>query len=108
MRGMGYPHYVLSLIGVGKIAGAIVIAIPSLDRLKEWAFAGFSIDFVGAIASHVISGDTFEQTAPAVMAALFLGAAYFVWKRHGPLVEAEPAAISQDILDKLRSLGYVN
>ena len=43
MDRLGYPHYALTLIGLGKIAGAVLILIPSLDRLKEWAFAGFAV-----------------------------------------------------------------
>ena len=85
MDRLGYPHYALTLIGMAKLAGAAVILVPSLDRLKEWAFAGFAVDFYGAIASHVISGDTFEQTAPSVVVAIFCAAAYFVWKKRGPL-----------------------
>jgi hypothetical protein len=85
---LGYPHYALTLIGLGKIVGAAIILVPSADRLKEWAFAGFTVDFYGAISSHVISGDNFEQTAPSVFVAVFLAAAYFVWKTRGPLVAA--------------------
>jgi hypothetical protein len=88
MDRLGFPHYALTLIGIGKIAGAAIILVPSLDRLKEWAFAGFAVDFYGAISSHVISGDTLEQTAPSVFVAVFLAAAYFVWKTRGPLVAA--------------------
>jgi uncharacterized membrane protein YphA (DoxX/SURF4 family) len=85
---LGFPHYALVLIGLGKIAGGVVVLIPQTDRLKEWAFAGFAVDFYGAIGSHVISGDTLEQTAPSMFVALFLAAAYFVWKKHGPRAEA--------------------
>ena len=82
---LGFPRYALTLIGLGKMAGGVVILVPSFDRLKEWAFAGFAVDFYGAIGSHVFSGDTVEQTAPAVLAASFCAAAYWAWKKHGPL-----------------------
>jgi len=88
---LGYPHYALTLIGCGKLAGAAVILVPSFDRLKEWAFAGFAVDFYGAIASHTISGDSLEQMAPALFAAVFCAAAYVVWKKHGPLTAAPQA-----------------
>jgi hypothetical protein len=88
---LGYPHYALTLIGIGKLAGAVIILIPSLDRLKEWAFAGFAVDFYGAICSHVISGDNLEQTAPSVFVAVFCAAAYWVWKTRGPLAVSAPA-----------------
>jgi len=91
MDRLGFPHYALTLIGIGKLAGGAIILVPSFDRLKEWAFAGFAVDFYGAIGSHAIAGDTFEQTAGAVFAAAFCAAAYFVWKKHGPLA-AQPIA----------------
>ena len=82
---LGYPHDALTLIGIGKLVGAAIILVPSFDRLKEWAFAGFAVDFYGAVASHTIMGDTAEQTAPAVFVSIFCAAAYYRWKTRGPL-----------------------
>jgi hypothetical protein len=40
----------------------------SAPRLREWAYAGFTIDLAGAIASHLFSGDSRESASgsPAV------------------------------------------
>src|SRR5262245_55224038 len=37
---LGYPVYVLAILGVWKIPGALTIVVPSALRLKEWAYAG--------------------------------------------------------------------
>jgi hypothetical protein len=57
MRILGYPDYVMSILGFWKIVGTIVLLAPGLARAKEWAYAGFFIDFTGAAASHAAAGD---------------------------------------------------
>ena len=71
---LGYPLYLLYIIGTAKIAGSIVLAAPGLPRLKEWAYAGFVIDFSGAFFSHLLNGDGIEKLAsPLVFLAIVLG-----------------------------------
>jgi uncharacterized membrane protein YphA (DoxX/SURF4 family) len=41
LQHLGYPAYVALVLGVGKLAGAIVSVLPGAPRLKEWAYAGF-------------------------------------------------------------------
>lgn len=45
-------------LGPFKILGVIVLVLPSLLRLKEWASAGFCFDFSGAFLSHDYNGDS--------------------------------------------------
>ena len=54
---LGYPTYLLTIMGVWKIAGAPVLLLPRFIRLKEWAYAGAVINYASAGASHVIVGD---------------------------------------------------
>src|SRR4029453_4191201 len=37
---LGYPIYVAVVIGVPKVPAAVVLVLPRLARLKEWAYAG--------------------------------------------------------------------
>lgn len=37
---LGYPVYVLTILGVLKIPGAITLFVPGVPRLKEWVYAG--------------------------------------------------------------------
>jgi hypothetical protein len=48
---LGYPHYLIAFIGWAKLLGIIVILIPGIPRLKEWAYAGFFFDLTGATYS---------------------------------------------------------
>ena len=74
IRALGYPDYILYILGPAKIAGVIVLAIPGRPRLKEWAYAGLSIDFGGAFLSHLFNGDGLGLVAaPLVFLALLLG-----------------------------------
>jgi uncharacterized membrane protein YphA (DoxX/SURF4 family) len=50
---LGYPPYMLAILGTAKVLGAIALVVPRFPRLKEWAYAGFVFDFLGAIWSHV-------------------------------------------------------
>lgn len=54
--GLGYPDYFLLLLGIGKIIGSIALAIPRYPLIREWAYAGFMIDFLSAIFSHIAVG----------------------------------------------------
>jgi hypothetical protein len=57
MQTLQYPLYLLTIIGAAKLAGVAVLVAPGKPILKEWAYAGFSIDLVGAAASHLFVGD---------------------------------------------------
>ena len=54
---LGYPPYLLTILGVAKILGVGVALAPGLPILKEWAYAGFSFVMAGAIVSHLAVGD---------------------------------------------------
>ncbi len=73
---LGYPAYILKILGPAKIAGVIVLAIPGQLRLKEWAYAGFAIDFSGATASHFFNGDGPDKIMPAAIALVILLVSY--------------------------------
>jgi hypothetical protein len=50
---LAYPPYMLAVLGTAKILGAIALVVPKFPRLKEWAYAGFVFDLIGAIWSHL-------------------------------------------------------
>ena len=54
---LGYPAYFAALLGGWKLLGAIVLTVPGLPRLKEWAYAGFVFDLTAAAFSHAAVGD---------------------------------------------------
>lgn len=54
---LGYPVYLLTIIGGWKILGGIALLVPRFPRLKEWAYAGMFFNMTGAFLSHAIVGD---------------------------------------------------
>jgi hypothetical protein len=55
---LGYPAYLLNILGVWKLLGAMALLAPGLPRLKEWAYAGTVFELTGALASSVANGDS--------------------------------------------------
>ena len=63
MTSIGYPTYVMPFIGVAKVLGVIALLLPGSPRLKEWAYAGFVIDVVGAAYSFYAAGTPIAEAA---------------------------------------------
>ena len=77
---LGYPMYVSTILGVAKILGAIVLVIGTSKTLREWAYAGFAYDLIGASASGAYIGEILVVIVPLVyLAVMFLS--YFLWKK---------------------------
>jgi DoxX-like family len=52
-RHVGYPQQLRVLLGIAKLAGAIVLLLPRLPTLKEWAYAGFTFMWIAASVAHI-------------------------------------------------------
>lgn len=57
IKKLGYPEYLVLILGVWKIGGVIAIPLPGFGLLKEWAYAGFFFDLTGASVSHAMVED---------------------------------------------------
>jgi uncharacterized membrane protein YphA (DoxX/SURF4 family) len=64
---LGYPVYLLTILGVWKILGVVALLIPKFPLLKEWAYAGFFFIMSGAIFSHIAVGDPMSEIIPALL-----------------------------------------
>ncbi|WP_233559707.1 DoxX family protein [Taibaiella sp. KBW10] len=64
---LGYPIYLMTIIGIWKILGTIAILIPKTPLLKEWAYAGFFFAMSGAAISHIIMCDAFSKIFPSLL-----------------------------------------
>ena len=81
MTHLGYPAYLLTILGIAKILGSIAIVQTKFKTIKEWAYAGFSIDFIGAAASMYFSGDNpIMMLLPVVFFAVMF-TSYYLWKK---------------------------
>lgn len=63
---LGYPLYMLSILGVWKIMGVIAILLPKRPLLKEWAYAGFFFVMTGAAISHIVMKEPFAEVVPSL------------------------------------------
>lgn len=78
MEKLGYPIYLLSILGIWKILGVIAVLIPKFALLKEWAYAGFFFVMTGAIISHLVIGDDFITLfGPSLLLVLIITSWYF-------------------------------
>lgn len=95
MRHLGYPVYILTIIGVGKAIGALSIIQPWFRTLKEWAYAGFTINMLGAAASRAYAGDsTMLILSPLLFLAVLL-TSYLLWKKQlaRAIASKQPSAL---------------
>ena len=67
---LGYPAYLLTMLGVWKILGVVALLIPKFPLLKEWAYAGFFFIMTGAIFSHMAIGDSVTEILPSLLLLL--------------------------------------
>jgi uncharacterized membrane protein YphA (DoxX/SURF4 family) len=91
-RRLGYPDYLLTLLGAAKLVGAPLLLVPGFPHLKEWVYAGFAFDFGGAIISHAASGDTFVQILPAILCATLLAVSYWLYRTRSLLASGLDSA----------------
>lgn len=88
MRHLGYPEYFGVMLTVFKVLGALALVIPNISsRIKEWAYAGFAIDFIAAAVSHwAVDGFGGQAVFPLVFLMILAGS----YLSHHKLKNAEP------------------
>jgi hypothetical protein len=68
LRALGYPAYLAKLLGIAKLCGVAALWVPAPKALREWAYAGFAFNLLGAVASHLASpGPRGHALQPAVL-----------------------------------------
>lgn len=78
MAHLGYPRYLLTILGIWKILGVIAVLIPKFALVKEWAYAGFFFIMTGAVFSHVAVGDGAKELfGPTLLIVLTVVSWYF-------------------------------
>jgi hypothetical protein len=78
VRSIGYPTYVLYIVGVWKFLAVGALLWRRLPRLREWAYAGVFFEMSGAVASHVLVGDPIGKfAAPLAFTLLTLVSWWF-------------------------------
>lgn len=80
--GLGYPIYFIQFISYAKLIGAVVILIPGLNRVKEWAYAGLFFDLAGAVYSGFAVAGKFDPMILTIFAWIIPGiVSYYFWHK---------------------------
>jgi uncharacterized membrane protein YphA (DoxX/SURF4 family) len=72
---VGYPQQLRIILGIAKLLGAITLVVPSLPRLKEWAYAGFTFAWISAVVAHYLAKDGPKAFTPLIL-LVFLAVSY--------------------------------
>lgn len=88
MAALGYPTYLLDILLVAKIFGALTVIQPKFKTIKEWAYAGFTIDFMGAATSGIIATGNAEFVIMPLIFLVVMFGSYYLWKKKESLTVA--------------------
>ena len=77
MERLGYPLYLLTLLGIWKILGVIAVLLPKFPLQKEWAYAGFFFIMTGALFSHLAAGSPVAEFFPALLLLVLAVISYY-------------------------------
>jgi hypothetical protein len=81
LQHLGYPNYFMLGLGVAKLLGAAAILLGTWPGLKEWAYAGYTFDTLGAAVSHFAAGDSLGTAAVPLAFLVVQLVSYLAWKR---------------------------
>jgi len=73
---LGYPVYILTILGIWKALGVVVLLIPKFPLLKEWAYAGMFFLMTGAAFSHIAAGSV-NEIYPSLLLLMLTGVSWY-------------------------------
>ncbi|MBQ4914575.1 DoxX family protein [Maribacter sp. MMG018] len=85
---LGYPSYFGTMLNIFKIIGSLALILPKVpSRVKEWAYAGFGIDFTSAfISMWVVEGISAHLLFPLTMLVI-LSCSYVFYHRTNATID---------------------
>jgi hypothetical protein len=79
---LGFPVYFIPFTGIAKLLGSIVILIPGLKTIKEWAYAGLFFDLLGAVYAGIAVSKAFNPQMLFMLVWIVPGIlSYYFWKK---------------------------
>lgn len=76
---LGYPVYFIPFIGVAKLLGVIALFIPGFPRVREWVYAGFAFDLLGAIYSVIAVKASAPENWLPMLLPIAVGAVSYIY-----------------------------
>lgn len=86
---LGYPLYLLSILGTWKILGVIAILIPKKPLLKEWAYSGFFFAMYGATISHLAVRQSITHIMPSIILLLVTVTSWYLRPNARKIIELQ-------------------
>ena len=69
----GYPQHLRIVLGIVKPLAGIVLLLPGIVLLKEWAYAGAAFTWIMACLAHYSAGDGVQVwSMPLVLLGLLI------------------------------------
>jgi uncharacterized membrane protein len=90
IRQLGYPVYVLTILGSWKLLGSVALLVPKFPLVKEWAYAGIFFLLTGALFSHFASGDPWGEFIPATFLLVLTILSWYFRPADRKLFKPEP------------------
>jgi len=79
---LGFPDYFRIELATAKLLGALALILPwTPSKIKEFAYAGFSIMFISAFIAHLSSGVTLEEIVSPIIALIILAVSYIYYAK---------------------------
>ena len=79
---LGYPVYFIPFTGWAKVIGSVIVLIPGLVTIKEWAYAGLFFDLVAAVYSGIALSGTVDPMMSLMLIWFVPGIlSYYFWKK---------------------------
>ena len=79
---LGYPVYFIPFTGWAKLIGSLIILIPGLKTIKEWAYAGLFFDLLAVVYSSIALSGTVDPMMSFMLIWIVPGIlSYYFWKK---------------------------
>ncbi len=92
---LGFPDYFRIELGIAKIVGILLLLAPFTGRLKEWVYAGFTINLISASIAHGAMGDPISAIMTPLVFLGILAVSYVTFNKLDE--EVQPAIVKQMI-----------
>ncbi|HSS22437.1 MAG TPA: DoxX family protein [Pyrinomonadaceae bacterium] len=99
MAGLGYPIYLLTILGIWKMLGVVAVLVPKFPRLKEWAYAGFFFAMSGAAISHIVRRDGLSQIFPSLLLLVLTLVSWYFRPANRKMVSVDQSHPHQFVLE---------
>jgi len=100
------PSYFLIIMGIWKLPCAVVLLIPGVPRMKEWAYAGAFFTYSGAAVLHLSVGDSVGGWAGPVLYALFTVASWLLRPSSRRLMATAASVRQPEKFGKIKRVFY--